>query len=339
MMLVAGIIGGLYSGWVTPTEAGAAGAFLALLIAVLQGRMTPALMWSALKDAMLTTSQIFFVGMGALMFTRLLSLSGASRTLADLVAPLGLDPVLILLAVTVVYLILGMFLDPVGIMLITMPVFLPLMKALEMDLVWFGVLVVKFIEIGMLTPPLGFNVFVVKGVVGDSIPLTTIFRGVGVRRPRHSQGGLQALGIALEVHGGAHHGRRHGREGVGVGTHGVHLPHQARAHHVGQAHAHGVAVALRSEAAHVEGANGRPPVVARAAVDSPTHDVRVHARAAHVLADLVEDQEVDLGKGQRRHPLPCLAQKGGLESIIPVRKVNGFPTSMAVVRTLRRSIS
>lgn len=179
LVLVLGVIGGLYAGIVTPTEAGAVGSLLALAIAVLQGRMTFGKLWEAVRDAVTTTAQIFFVGMGALMFTRLLSFTGASSMLADLVAPLALDPLLIVMAMTVVYLILGMFLDPIGIMLISLPVFIPLLKALDFNMVWYGVLVVKFIEMGMLTPPLGFNVFVVKGVVGNKIPLGTIFRGVG----------------------------------------------------------------------------------------------------------------------------------------------------------------
>ncbi|GIX15564.1 MAG: C4-dicarboxylate ABC transporter [Paracoccaceae bacterium] len=179
VLLIGGIIGGLYSGMVSPTEAGAAGAFLALVIAVAQRRMTMGRMVEALAEGMGTTAQIFFVGMGAVMFTRFLSLTGTSAALADLVAPLALDPVLIVIAMSVVYLVLGMFLDPIGIMLITLPVFLPLLKTLQMDLVWFGVLVVKYIEIGMLTPPLGFNVFVVKSVVGGEISLERIFRGVG----------------------------------------------------------------------------------------------------------------------------------------------------------------
>lgn len=179
VVLILGVIGGLYAGAVTPTEAGAAGSLLALIIAVLQGRMTLGKLWQALRDAAMTTAQIFFIGVGALMFTRLLSFTGASQMLTDILAPIGLDPILIVLAMTVVYLILGMFLDPIGIMLITMPVFIPLLKALDFDMVWYGVLVVKFIEMGMLTPPLGFNVYVVAGVAGRDIPLTTIFRGVG----------------------------------------------------------------------------------------------------------------------------------------------------------------
>lgn len=179
VVLVVGVIGGLYTGTVTPTEAGAAGSMLALLIAVVQRRMSFAKLWEAVRDAVMTTAQIFFVGIGALMFTRLLSFTGASAMLADLVAPMALDPLAIVVSMTVIYLILGMFLDPIGIMLITMPVFIPLLKELGFDLVWYGVLVVKFIEMGMLTPPLGFNVFVVKGVTGPEITLGTIFRGVG----------------------------------------------------------------------------------------------------------------------------------------------------------------
>jgi TRAP-type C4-dicarboxylate transport system permease large subunit len=89
----------------------------------------------------------------------------------------ALNPVLLIAAVSVVYLILGMFLDPLGIMLITIPVFVPMFAALKVDLVWFGVIVVKYVEIGMLTPPVGFNVYVVKNAVAESIPLETIFRG------------------------------------------------------------------------------------------------------------------------------------------------------------------
>ncbi len=82
-----------------------------------------------------------------------------------------------MIAVSIIYIILGMFLDPLGMILLTIPVFVPMFAALKLDLVWFGVLVVKYIGIGLLTPPVGFNVYVVKNVVGDSIPLETIFRG------------------------------------------------------------------------------------------------------------------------------------------------------------------
>jgi tripartite ATP-independent transporter DctM subunit len=179
VLLIAGVIGGLYGGIVTPTEAGAAGAALALLIALAQRRMTWDGFLESLKESMSATAQIFFVGMGAVMYTRLLSLTGVSGLLADSMSGFAGDPLLVILAISAVYLVLGMFLDPLGIMLITMPVFLPMMKALGLDLIWFGIIVVKYVEIGMITPPLGMNVFVVKSVVGDKISIWTIYRGVG----------------------------------------------------------------------------------------------------------------------------------------------------------------
>jgi len=176
-VLILGIIGGLYGGIVTPTEAGATGAALALLIALLQRRINLTSFRAALSESMSGTAQIFFVGMGAVMYTRLLSLTGVSGLLADMVSGYAADPLMVILAISLVYLILGMFLDPLGIMLITLPVFLPMMKALGLDLIWFGIIVVKYIEIGMITPPLGMNVFVVKSVT-PSVPIWTIYRGV-----------------------------------------------------------------------------------------------------------------------------------------------------------------
>jgi C4-dicarboxylate transporter DctM subunit len=176
--LILGIIGGLYGGVVTPTEAGAAGALLAVAIGVSQGKLTFAKFLDALKDSMTTTAQLFFVGMGAVMYTKLLALAGLGPMFTQVIGDWAVDPVLLVIAASIVYLILGMFLDPLGIVLITIPVFIPMFKALNLDLVWFGVLVVKYVEIGMLTPPVGFNVYVVKNVVGDTIPLETIFKGV-----------------------------------------------------------------------------------------------------------------------------------------------------------------
>lgn len=177
LVLIVGIIGGLYAGIITPTEAGACGAFLAGVIGIVQRKLTLRKLIDALTDAMATTAQIFFIGMGAVMYTKFLALVGISSLFADLVGGWAVNPVLLVVAVSIIYLILDMFLDPLGIMLITIPVFVPMFAALKLDLVWLGVLVVKYVEIGMLTPPVGFNVFVVKNAVGDTIPLETIFRG------------------------------------------------------------------------------------------------------------------------------------------------------------------
>ncbi len=177
--LTAGVLGGLYGGFLTPTEAGAAGAALALTLALVQRRLGWRGVGESLKEAVTTTAQIFFVAVGAILFTRFLALAGIGAALADAVAPWAGEPLALLAAMAVAYLVLGMFLDPIGIMLITIPVFVPLGKALGLDPVWLGVLIVKFVEIGLLTPPVGFQVYVVRGAAGDSLPLGTIFRGCG----------------------------------------------------------------------------------------------------------------------------------------------------------------
>jgi C4-dicarboxylate transporter DctM subunit len=115
--------------------------------------------------------------MGAVMYTKLLALAGIGPMFAGMIGSWALSPTLLVIATSIIYLILGMFLDPLGIILITIPVLVPMFAALHLNLVWLGVLVVKYVEIGMLTPPVGFNVYVVKNVVGDAIPLDTIFRG------------------------------------------------------------------------------------------------------------------------------------------------------------------
>lgn len=177
LFLILGMIGGLYAGVVTPTEAGAGGSLLACLIGFAQGRLSLAGFVGALRDAIGTTAQLFFVGIGAVMYTKLLALAGLGPLFASIIGDWALNPLLLVIAVSIIYLILGMFLDPIGIILITVPVFVPMFQALNLDLVWLGVLVVKYVEIGLLTPPVGFNVYVVKNVVGDDIPLETIFKG------------------------------------------------------------------------------------------------------------------------------------------------------------------
>ncbi len=177
--LMVGVIAALYGGVVTPTEAGAAGAALALALALAQRRLGWRALGDSLRDAVTTTAQIFFVAVGAILFTRFLALSGIGAALADAAGPWADDPLLLIAAMAAVYLVLGMFLDPIGIMLITIPVFGPLAATAGLDPVWLGVLVVKFVEIGLLTPPVGFQVYVVRGAAGDALPLGTIFRGCG----------------------------------------------------------------------------------------------------------------------------------------------------------------
>jgi C4-dicarboxylate transporter, DctM subunit len=177
LVLIVGVIGGLYAGVITPTEGGAVGATLAAIIGIAQRKLTLAGFLDALEDAMATTAQLFFVGIGAILYTKFLALSGTADMFKQLIGQWALDPLLLVIAVSVVYIILGTFMDPLGMILLTIPVFVPMFASLDLDLVWFGVLVVKYIGISLLTPPVGFNIYVVASATDNSIPLQTIYRG------------------------------------------------------------------------------------------------------------------------------------------------------------------
>jgi len=178
LVLIVSVFGGLFGGVFTATEAGAMGAFVSFVIAAAKRKLT----WTALKAAVIetltTTAAVFVIAIGANLLTRFMALSGASDFMATLVVSWGVDPLPLIIAISVLYLFLGAFLDPIGIMLLTMPVLLPILESINVSLIWFGVLLTKYLEVGLLTPPVGLNVFVIKGVVGDTISLEKIFRGV-----------------------------------------------------------------------------------------------------------------------------------------------------------------
>lgn len=178
LILVIGVFGGLFSGVFTPTEAGAVGAFLSLVIAWLKGSLSLLNFRNALLETLLTTAALFIIAIGASMLTRFLAFSGAGDYLSQVVAAMGANELLLLLGISLIYLVLGMFLEPLGAMLLTLPILLPIVETTGFSLVWFGVLLTKFLEIGMITPPIGLNVFVIKGVVGDLASTSTIFRGI-----------------------------------------------------------------------------------------------------------------------------------------------------------------
>lgn len=178
LLLIFGVFGGLLSGIFTPTEAGAVGASLAAVIALGMRTLSWETMKQALSETLSSTAAIFVIAIGAHLLTRFLALAGFTDYLAVFVDQVGLDPLVLVLAVCAVYLVLGMFLDPLGIMLLTLPIFMPLIEGAEINLIWFGILVVKLLEIGLITPPVGLNVFVIKGVVGNLATTEQIFRGI-----------------------------------------------------------------------------------------------------------------------------------------------------------------
>ena len=178
LFLVLAVIGGIYAGVTTPTEAGAVGAFIAFVIGAVQGRMSRKVFWGAVTEAVSTTARLFFIVVGAVLFSRLLALAGVAPFLAESVEGWSADPILLVIGASVLFIVLGMFLDALGLMLLTLPILLPMFMAADLDLIWFGVLTIKFIEIGLITPPVGLNVYVIRSVVGETVPLETIFRGV-----------------------------------------------------------------------------------------------------------------------------------------------------------------
>ena len=176
LMLI--VFGGLFSGAFTATEAGAIGALGSILVSLLARRLS----WQVLRVSMIETLQtsasLFIIGVGAAMFTRFLGLTGLSSFLSSFVTGADLSYMELMVIVVIIYLILGMFMEPFGAMLVTLPVLLPIFRAYGIDLVWFGVLCVKLLEIGMITPPVGLNVFVIRNVAGKYVSVAQIFKGV-----------------------------------------------------------------------------------------------------------------------------------------------------------------
>jgi tripartite ATP-independent transporter DctM subunit len=177
VLLIIGVFGGLFGGLFTPTEAGAVGAMLALVIAAARRRFSLDMVRAAVSETLQSTAAIFIIAVGAQLLTRFLALSGVPEFLAEAVTVEGGGTLSLVLGFSLVYLVLGMFLDPIGIMLLTLPMVLPVAEAARIDLIWLGILLTKYLEIGLITPPVGLNVFVIR-TAAQGIATTTIFRGI-----------------------------------------------------------------------------------------------------------------------------------------------------------------
>lgn len=132
----------------------------------------------AILETLVTTCALLIIAVGASLLTRFLALTGAGNYISDLVIGTDATPIIIILGIVLIYLLLGMFLEPIGAMLLTLPIVLPIIGATDYSLIWFGVLLTKLLEIGMITPPIGMNVFVIKGVVNNLVTTTQIFKGI-----------------------------------------------------------------------------------------------------------------------------------------------------------------
>ena len=177
-MLFVLIIGGIYGGIFTATEAAAVCVVAATLIGFAQGKLNLQGLWDAVKETCIQTSAIFFIAAGAKIFVAFIALTNVAPMIVNVVSDAELSVVALLIAIAVIYLVLGMFLDPIGIMVLTLPLMIPLVESYDLNLIWFGVVVIKLLEIGLITPPVGLNVFVIANVVGKDAPIDKIFAGI-----------------------------------------------------------------------------------------------------------------------------------------------------------------
>lgn len=173
------VVGGIYSGILTPTESAAAGAFLVIAMGLARRQLGLADVVLSSRYAVHTTVQVFLIIIAALLFGRFVALSGVGRELVVLVESAGLGKYEILVIIVIMYLVLGTFLEGVASLVITVPLIAPILVAQGFDLLWFGVIVVKMIEISVVTPPLGFNVLVLSSSVPD-IDINSVWRNVGI---------------------------------------------------------------------------------------------------------------------------------------------------------------
>ena len=178
LLLVVLVLGGLYSGFFTPTEAGAVGAAGAFLIAVIRRRLTWRKLWSVLTETGYVSVAVLFLIAAASLYSRMLAMTGMPAAITESITQMGLGPWGFLVAYIVIVVLLGCIIDSVSIMLIMLPIVLPIAAAFNMDLIWFGVLTVLAVEIGLLTPPFGVSVYTVKSALNNpGITIRDIFAG------------------------------------------------------------------------------------------------------------------------------------------------------------------
>ena len=178
VVLIAAVLGGLYAGFFTATEAGAVGAALALLIALGRRKLNLKSLWGVLTETGHVTVSVSFLIICATIYTRMLAMSGMPQFLVEQMTQMGLGPTGFLLIYVAFIILLGMIIDSSSILLIVLPLMLPIAEQFGMNLVWFGVVTVVSVEIGLLTPPFGLSVYVIKSTLTDQrITLGDIFRG------------------------------------------------------------------------------------------------------------------------------------------------------------------
>jgi len=178
ILLILLVLGAIYLGICTPTEASAIGAFGSLICAVIQKKLTWKVFTQSLERTVLLTGMVMWILIGATCFTQLYTALGAPDMLNDIIKGLELSKWFLLAFMMLVFIILGMFMDPAGIIMICTPVFLPIVRFFEFDEVWFGILFVICMEMGYITPPFGFNLFYMRAIVPKEISMVDIYKSI-----------------------------------------------------------------------------------------------------------------------------------------------------------------
>jgi C4-dicarboxylate transporter, DctM subunit len=177
LLLFLFVIGGLYGGFFVPTEAGAVGAVGAFLIGVIRGKLNGEGILQSLLQATRTAAAVFTVLIGALFFGRFLTITQTPQHVTEFFTSLGIGPYGVLGLILLMYLVLGCLMDAMAMIILTVPIVFPAIQALGFDPVWFGIIIVMTVELGLIHPPVGMNVFVIKSVIKD-VSMSTIFLGV-----------------------------------------------------------------------------------------------------------------------------------------------------------------
>lgn len=178
VVLIMVVLGGIYTGLLFPSSAGAVGAAGALVIALLRRRLGWKNLWAALQSTATATAALFFVVIGGLVFSRLLTFGGFITELSQIVAGWEMTPLQLIVAICILYLILGMFIDTLSVMLITIPFLWPVANHIGVDVIWFAIIVVKMIEIATITPPVGLNLFAVMSASDGTVKAGELIRGI-----------------------------------------------------------------------------------------------------------------------------------------------------------------
>ncbi|MEP1521961.1 TRAP transporter large permease [Ascidiaceihabitans sp.] len=178
MLLFTVVVGGIYGGIFTATEAAAISLFTATLIGMARKLIKLSDIIPMIRDIASTSCVIFFIAACAKVFITVVALTGLSNSMVSALGEANIGPWGFMFMVCVIYLMLGMFLDPVGIVVLTLPLMIPMVESYGFDLIWFGVVIVKLLEIGLITPPVGLNVFVLAAAIDGKVPIGQIFSGL-----------------------------------------------------------------------------------------------------------------------------------------------------------------